>query len=219
MQKQSTYDGNENVYEHTYGLELPCASVNILSPIVRGLTNNLQPVNKEYRELLTLGLWLNDSSSTCRCCMVQPEVASATCTIRLADISLRLHPPSPTYSKAEGGDGGIAASHLSIPFRSYYLSIYLSSPPVTDKYISIPESSGFYLFERPLTKLVSEESRRSVNFSSTIVASTCKFNLAHPISPASFLTHHDLDQSAKQTGNLSKSSRKYELRNRFGYKY
>lgn len=75
---------NENIYEHTYSEELPDASVDILSPIVEGLTNSSQPVNKAYRELLTIAVWVNDSDSVSRCCMIQPEVASATCTVPLS---------------------------------------------------------------------------------------------------------------------------------------
>lgn len=83
MQQRPSENDNENIYEHTYCARLPASSVDILSPIVEGLTCGSQPVNRDYRELLTLGVWLNDTHSVTRCCMVQPEVASATCTIPL----------------------------------------------------------------------------------------------------------------------------------------
>lgn len=84
MQHIPSGDENDNFYEHTYSENLPHASVNILAPIVEGFTDSSQPVNAQYRELLTAAVWINDLDSITRCCMIQPEIASATCTVPLS---------------------------------------------------------------------------------------------------------------------------------------
>jgi len=90
MQHTPSGDENTNLYEHTYSEELPDTSADILSPVVEGFTNGLQPVNKDYRELFTVAVWLNDTDSVSRCCVIQPEVASATCTVALSYYELLL---------------------------------------------------------------------------------------------------------------------------------
>lgn len=76
---------NDNIYDHTYSDPLPAASAQILEPVVAGLTGNLQPVNRDFRELLTVCMWQDGYDTVISCCVVQPEVASATCTIPLSD--------------------------------------------------------------------------------------------------------------------------------------
>lgn len=72
---------SDNVYEHTYGIRLPSASYDILLPCVSGFTRGMSVPNAEIRSLHTIGVWCSETGVICRCCFIQPEVASATCTI------------------------------------------------------------------------------------------------------------------------------------------
>ena len=70
-----------DVYQHTYGVPLPEASYGIMLPCIRGMTGGMSAPNMSMRALHTLGVWANSKGHLCRCAFVQPELASATCSI------------------------------------------------------------------------------------------------------------------------------------------
>jgi hypothetical protein len=65
----------------TYGIPLPDASYDVLLPCIRGMTGGMSAPNMNMRSLHTVGVWSNHKGDICRCAFVQPELASATCTI------------------------------------------------------------------------------------------------------------------------------------------
>lgn len=79
--KALSYTEASTVYEHTYNIPLPDASHDILLSCIRGLTGGMSAPNMEMRSLHTIGVWCNAAGVMCRCAFIQPEIASATCTI------------------------------------------------------------------------------------------------------------------------------------------
>lgn len=67
-----------DVYQCTYGMLLPYESVQLLQPLVSGLTGGMPKISTEIRDTHTIGLWTMGSSAVYRCCFVQPELSSAT---------------------------------------------------------------------------------------------------------------------------------------------
>lgn len=80
-QQRTPLNSDRSVYLHTYNVSLPSASASILSYVVRGLTNGGAAVNTRSRELHTIALWATGHDNIYRCCFVQPEVSSSTCTL------------------------------------------------------------------------------------------------------------------------------------------
>lgn len=70
-----------DVYQHTYGIALPEASYQVLSPCIRGMTGGMSAPNMNMRALHTVGVWSSCQGHICRCAFIQPELASATCSI------------------------------------------------------------------------------------------------------------------------------------------
>lgn len=70
-----------DVYQHTYGIALPEASHQVLLPCIRGMTGGMSAPNMSIRALHTVGVWSNHQGHICRCAFIQPELASATCSI------------------------------------------------------------------------------------------------------------------------------------------
>lgn len=79
--------GSPDVYSHTYGIALPTASYDIMLPCIRGFTGGLSAPNTSMRSLHTIGVWANSKGDLCRCAFIQPELASATCTIPRSKVS------------------------------------------------------------------------------------------------------------------------------------
>lgn len=81
-QKHSAYTkiSNEEQYHQSYTIPLPATSVELLQPLLDGLTGEHQPIDVERRSLYTIGVWRERSEVVYRCCFVQPEIASATCS-------------------------------------------------------------------------------------------------------------------------------------------
>lgn len=84
VHKQSTSKKAQiPLYHQTYGILLPEPSVQILTPIISALTGTKPVIKRENRSLYTIGIWIEDTSTIYRCCFVQPEIASANCSIPL----------------------------------------------------------------------------------------------------------------------------------------
>jgi hypothetical protein len=79
--RPSTGSNTGSVYGQTYGRPLPDASYDVLLPCIRGITGGMSAPNMSMRSLHTVGVWSNSKGDICRCAFVQPELASATCTI------------------------------------------------------------------------------------------------------------------------------------------
>ena len=79
--RHSTGTRAVDIYQHTYGVALPEASHEIMLPCIRGMTGGMSAPNMSTRALHTVGVWANYQGHICRCVFVQPEVASATCSI------------------------------------------------------------------------------------------------------------------------------------------
>ncbi|KAF2862370.1 hypothetical protein K470DRAFT_9252 [Piedraia hortae CBS 480.64] len=77
-------DDTEDVYTCTYGVRMPRASVDLLSPLVAGLTGGASVVNADARVCHTVGLWTVGTSAVYRCCFVQPVLSSSTECIPVA---------------------------------------------------------------------------------------------------------------------------------------
>lgn len=86
VHKQSS-QSNLNVppYFQTYNTLLPKHSIEVLNPILSAFTGLLINVNPSVREYYTIGIWIEDTSTVYRCCFIQPEVASMTCSFDLAN--------------------------------------------------------------------------------------------------------------------------------------
>lgn len=67
-------------YHQTYAVPLPKVSIDLLQPLLDGLTNGIQPVDPETRMLYTIGTWNEGSDAIYRCCFVQPEIATCSCS-------------------------------------------------------------------------------------------------------------------------------------------
>lgn len=78
--KQDYYhdDSNRSIYQCTYDISMPLASVQILQPLMSGLVGGRPRVNADIRDTHTVGLWIAGSSGIYRCCFVQPEISTAT---------------------------------------------------------------------------------------------------------------------------------------------
>lgn len=72
----------EALYHQTYGIPLPEATVNILKPIISALTCKECDINLYTRELYTICMWHSPNEAVYRCCFIQPELCSATCSFR-----------------------------------------------------------------------------------------------------------------------------------------
>lgn len=77
----STDSNAESIYTQTYDVQLADASHSILLPAIRGMTGGQSAPNFSIRSLHTVGVWANASGDVCRCAFIQPELATATCTI------------------------------------------------------------------------------------------------------------------------------------------
>lgn len=76
-----TSDSNTEVsYHQTYGVPLPRATVEILKPIISALTCKDCEINLYKRELYTICMWHSPNEAVYRCCFIQPELCSATCS-------------------------------------------------------------------------------------------------------------------------------------------
>lgn len=80
-QQKDPLDPTRSIYFHSYNVPLPPSSVSLISPVVRGFTSDGIAVNSAYRELHTVGLWATGVDTITRCCFVQLELSSATCTL------------------------------------------------------------------------------------------------------------------------------------------
>ena len=67
-------------YHQTYGISLPKVSIEILTPIISGLTGAHFVVDPDKRLLYTIGIWREDTNAIYRCCFFQPEISSMTCS-------------------------------------------------------------------------------------------------------------------------------------------
>ncbi len=72
---------DETSYHQTYGVPLPEPSVNILNPVINGLTGMNIEMNIYTRSLYTIGIWRENTNTIYRCCFIQPELSSATCSM------------------------------------------------------------------------------------------------------------------------------------------
>lgn len=77
----------ETQYSQTYNVPLPQASVSILQPIVSALATGYSDINPGTRALFTIGVWREECEAIYRCCFVQPELSSTTCSFGLAHLS------------------------------------------------------------------------------------------------------------------------------------
>ena len=68
-------------YHQTYGIPLPQPTIDLLTPVVSGLAEANAGINPEFRSLYTIGIWREDTSTIYRCCFIQPELASCTCSV------------------------------------------------------------------------------------------------------------------------------------------
>lgn len=86
-------ENRESRYHQTYDVDLPQASVRLLEPIVRSLSGDRRDVDPSRRLLFTVGMWREGTQHIYRCCFVQPEIASATCSfpvVRKPEVVLSL---------------------------------------------------------------------------------------------------------------------------------
>lgn len=85
VHKQSTSKRNSvSSYHQTYNTSLPKASINILTPIVSELTGMSISIDPDTRSLYTIGIWRENTNTIYRCCFIQPEISSTTCSIPAA---------------------------------------------------------------------------------------------------------------------------------------
>jgi hypothetical protein len=87
LQYKQQKDSNEDTipsYHQTYNIELPQCSINILEPIIAALSPEDSTINLNTRKLHTIGLWYEDTTTILRCCFIQPEISSATCSFGLS---------------------------------------------------------------------------------------------------------------------------------------
>jgi hypothetical protein len=82
--KQSSRRARASSYHQTYGTQLPQVSVNILAPIISGLIGANTAINANVRSLYTIGIWREDTSAIYRCCFIQPEISSTTCSFPIS---------------------------------------------------------------------------------------------------------------------------------------
>lgn len=79
---KTTQQGSEISYHQTYGVPLPKTTVEILKPIIAALTSRETEINMYERELHTICMWHSPNEAVYRCCFIQPELCSATCSFR-----------------------------------------------------------------------------------------------------------------------------------------
>lgn len=85
VHKQSlSRKGDTSSYHQTYGVPLPQTSLDILTPIISGLTGINTAIKPDTRCLYTVGIWREDTSAIYRCCFIQPEISSMTCSFPIA---------------------------------------------------------------------------------------------------------------------------------------
>lgn len=85
VHKQSTLKkSNTSSYHQTYGVSLPRVSIEILSPIISGLIGMSADIDPDKRSLYTVGIWKENTDTIYRCCFIQPEISSMTCSFSSA---------------------------------------------------------------------------------------------------------------------------------------
>lgn len=104
VHKQSTLKKTDEVsYHQTYGVPLPKTSIDVLTPIISALVGLGTTVNAETRAVYTVGIWRENTSTIYRCCFIQPEISSMTCSIPAAwrpTAQIALRDVSRTYPDA-----------------------------------------------------------------------------------------------------------------------
>ena len=71
----------EPSYHQTYNTSLPQPSIDILSSVMSGLVGISPRINAEVKSLHTIGIWREDTNTIYRCCFMQPDIATMTCSI------------------------------------------------------------------------------------------------------------------------------------------
>lgn len=74
----------ESVYHQTYDRQLPHTSLEILEPIVSGLSARGTVVSPTSRMVHTVGVWTNEQGSVMHLGYIQPEIVTCTASLRVA---------------------------------------------------------------------------------------------------------------------------------------
>lgn len=77
----------ETQYSQTYNTPLPQVSIHNPQPVVSALATGYSDINPGTRALSTVGAWREGYEVIYRCCFVQPELSSATCSFNLIHLS------------------------------------------------------------------------------------------------------------------------------------
>lgn len=102
-QSHSRPTETSNSLHQTYGVNLPVASIKLLEPIIHSLTGSNFDIEPSYRTLYTVGIYREQCESIYRCCFIQPEIASATCSVpiyRKSEVLLTLNEITDRFSEA-----------------------------------------------------------------------------------------------------------------------